>query len=235
MAMHRIPLPDDKNGGGMSALVVPPRISRGGAVVVIQEIFGVNGTMRTVCGRVADLGFTAICPDLFWRLSPGIDLDDGKPADFSQALAYMQSFDQDAGVRDLCATLAYARTLPGGNGRAGTIGYCLGGRMAMLMAMRSDADVNVSYYGVGLDNLIDGLGQVRAPLLLHVAGEDGFFPAAGRAALMQAVHGHPHITAWNYPGADHAFAREGGAHYDGLHAAIANGRSAEALGAALQR
>lgn len=219
--------------GSFSALVVEPAGKPAGAVVLIQEIFGVNDAMRATAAQVADWGFIAVCPDLFWRIRPGIDLTDKTDAEWKQAMELFQTFDQDRGVEDLRATLAAARALPGANGRAGTMGYCLGGRLAMMMATRSDADVNVSYYGVGLDNLLGEIGQVRAPLLLHIAGEDAFFPAEGRARVVSAVQGRPHIQAHTYAGADHAFARVGGTHWQGRAAAIANGRSVEALAAAL--
>jgi carboxymethylenebutenolidase len=103
----------------------------------------------------------------------------------------------------------------------------------MMMAEQSDADVNVSYYGVGLDGLISDMQQITKPLVLHIADQDSFFPAEGRAKLVQAAHGHPHIHAYTYANADHAFARVGGTHWNGLAATIANGRSAEALVAAL--
>ena len=221
------------NAGSFSALVVEPGGKPAGVVVLIQEIFGVNEAMRTTAAQVADMGFIAVCPDLFWRIAPGIDLTDKTDAEFKQALAYLQQFDQAKGIEDLKATVAAARALPGSNGRVGTMGYCLGGRLAVMMSVQSDTDVNVSYYGVGLDDQIPGLAKVQTPLLIHIAGEDGFFPAAGRAKVLAAAQGLPHIHAYNYPGADHAFARVGGLHWDGRSAAIANGRSAEALVAAL--
>ena len=113
------------------------------------------------------------------------------------------------------------------------MGYCLGGRLAVMMAEQSDADVNISYYGVGLDNLVGGLGSVKKPLVLHIADKDEFFPAEGRAKVVDAVNGHRQVAAYVYPDADHAFARVGGTHWDGRSATIANGRSAEALVAAL--
>jgi carboxymethylenebutenolidase len=113
------------------------------------------------------------------------------------------------------------------------MGYCLGGRLAFMMAEQSDADVNISYYGVGLDNLLGDLGSVKKPLIVHVADKDEFFPPEGRAKLVEAVKGHGQIAAYVYPNADHTFARVGGTHWDGRSAAIANGRSAEALVAAL--
>jgi carboxymethylenebutenolidase len=113
------------------------------------------------------------------------------------------------------------------------MGYCLGGRLAFMMAEQSDADLNISYYGVGLDGLLGDLDRIRAPLVVHIAGEDKFFPAEGRARVLEAVEGRPNIAAYVYPGADHAFARVGGVHWNGLAATIANGRSAEALAASL--
>ena len=113
------------------------------------------------------------------------------------------------------------------------MGYCLGGRLAFMMAEQSDADANISYYGVGLDNLLGDLGKVTKPLIVHIADKDEFFPPEGRAKVVEAVKGHRQIAAYVYPNADHAFARVGGVHWDGRSATIANGRSAEALVAAL--
>jgi carboxymethylenebutenolidase len=113
------------------------------------------------------------------------------------------------------------------------MGYCLGGRLAFMMAEQSDADANISYYGVGLDNLLGDLNKITKPLLVHIADQDEFFPPEGRAKVVEATKGHPLIHAHVYPNANHAFARVGGVHWDGRSAAIANGRSAEALAAAL--
>ncbi|WP_158744029.1 dienelactone hydrolase family protein [Acidisphaera sp. L21] len=219
--------------GSFSALVVEPTTKPAGAVVLIQEIFGVNDAMQAIAAEVADLGFIAICPDLFWRIQPGIVLTDKTDAEFKQALEYMGQFDQAKGIDDLKATVAVARAMPGCNGHVGTMGYCLGGRLAVMMAVSSDADVNVSYYGVGIDDQVAEFEHLRSPLVMHIAGEDGFFPAAGRAKVIAAAKGLSHIQAFNYDGADHGFARVAGKHWNGLAATIANGRSAEALAVAL--
>jgi carboxymethylenebutenolidase len=122
--------------------------------------------------------------------------------------------------------------LPGSNGKVGTMGYCLGGRLAFMMAEQSDADINVSYYGVGLDDLLGDLGKVMKPLVVHIADRDEFFPVEGRARVVTAARHNPLIACYNYD-ANHAFARVGGVHWDGRCATIANGRSAEALVKAL--
>ena len=204
-----------------------------GAVVLIQEIFGVNESMKETARQVAEQGYIVLVPDLFWRIRPGVNLTDKSDAEWKEAFALLNAFDQDKGVEDLKATLAAARTMPGCNGRAGTMGYCLGGRLAMMMAMRSDADVNVSYYGVGLDGLLGDAARIQHPLLVHIADQDKFFPAEARAKVVEALQGHPHAHAYVYPDADHAFARVGGTHWQARAATIANGRSAEALAEAL--
>jgi carboxymethylenebutenolidase len=232
--MASITIQATDGSGSFEAFVATPKQTPAGAVVLIQEIFGVNDSLKQTARGVADLGFIALVPDLFWRLAPGINLTDKTSEEFDRAIGYMQKFDRDKGIEDLTATLAEARAYPGGNGRAGTMGYCLGGLLAMLMATRSDSDVNISYYGVGLDGLIGEFGRVRSPLLLHIADKDAFFPPEGRAKVIAAAAEHAHISTYVYPNADHAFARVNGVHWQGLAATIANGRSAEALAAALQ-
>jgi len=218
--------------GSFQAYVVEPKTKPAGAVVVIQEVFGVNQAMRDTCACIADMGFIAVCPDLFWRIEPGIDITDKSEAEWKKAFDLFGKFDKAKGIEDLKSTLAAARALPNANGKAGTMGYCLGGLLAFMMAEQSDADINVSYYGVGLDGLLGDLDKVTKPLLVHIADQDEFFPAEGRAKVAAAAKGHANIACYNYD-ADHAFARIDGVHWDGRSATIANGRSAEALVKAL--
>ena len=231
--MATISIKASDGSGSFAAYRLEPKGKPAGVVVLIQEIFGVNQAMRDTAAWVADLGFIALCPDLFWRIQPGIDITDKTEAEWKQAFELFNTFDQAKGIEDLKATVAAARTLPGSNGKVGTIGYCLGGRLAFMMAEQSDAEVNVSYYGVGLDGLLDGLGRIRKPLLVHIADQDEFFPPEGRAKVVAATGGHAQVRSYVYPNANHAFARVNGVHWDGRSAAIANGRSAEALVAAL--
>jgi len=219
--------------GSFSAYVQQSKATPAGVVVLIQEIFGVNQAMRDTAAWVADLGFIAVCPDLFWRIEPGVDITDKSDAELKKAFELFNKFDQAKGIEDLKATVAACRGMAGANGKVATMGYCLGGRLAFMMAEQSDADVNISYYGVGLDNLLGDIGKVAKPLIVHIADKDEFFPPEGRAKVVEATRGHAQIRCYTYPNADHAFARVNGVHWDGRSAAIANGRSAEALVAAL--
>lgn len=231
--MSRIDIKATDGSGSFFAHVARPKAATPtGVVVLIQEVFGVNQVMRDTADWVADMGFIAVCPDLFWRIEPGVDITDKSDAEWAKAFDLFGKFDKAKGIEDLNATVAAARTLQGANGKVGTMGYCLGGMLAFMMAEQSDADINVSYYGVGLDSLIPDLNKVRKPLLVHIADKDEYFPAAGRAAVAAACLGYPLVKTYNY-NADHAFARINGIHWDARCATIANGRSAEALAAAL--
>lgn len=219
--------------GTFKAYTVNPSVKPTGAVVVIQEIFGVNDALRATCQEIAEMGFIAVAPDLFWRQEPGVDLTDKSEAEWKRAFELMNGFDQDKGVEDLKTTLALARTLPGCNGKVGTVGFCLGGRLAVMMATRSDADVNISYYGVMLDKLVPEFGNIRHKLVMHIAEQDEFAPKEVRDAVLAGAAGKSLIESHVYPAVQHAFARVNGVHYDRRAATIANGRTAEALVAAL--
>ncbi|MBU6449767.1 MAG: dienelactone hydrolase family protein [Rhodospirillales bacterium] len=228
--MREIQLNAADGSGAFSAFVWEPKGKpQAGAVVVIQEIFGVNDSLRETAQNLADQGFIAIAPDLFWRLKPGVNLTDKTEAEWKRAVGLMHRFDQDKGVEDLKTTLAAARKLPGCNGNAGTIGYCLGGRLAVMMAARSDSDVNISYYGVALDSLLPEFARLEAPLMLHIAELDEFFPAESRDKLLEGTEENDWVDAFVYPAVQHAFARVDGVHYDARAAIIANGRTAELL------
>ena len=175
------------------------------------------------------MGFYAVAPDLFWRQEPGVSLTDKSKEEWDKAFALMKGFDQEKGIEDLKVALEAARDLPGANGLAGTIGFCLGGRLAVMMAQQSDADVNVSYYGVGLNEFAEELDSVTAPLVLHIAEKDEFASPEVTEEVMEGAEENPYIDAYVYPNVQHAFARVNGVHYDARAATIANGRTAEVL------
>jgi carboxymethylenebutenolidase len=213
------------SGGSFSAYVARPAAARAPAVVAIQEIFGVNAVMRGICDQLAADGYLAVCPDLFWRLQPDVDITDQTQAEWDQALDLMGRFDVDQGVEDIRAAIDRLRGDPGCNGKVGAVGYCLGGRLAFLTATRTDSDASVGYYGVGIENYLGEAERLAQPLELHIAEEDGFVPKKAQARIIAALKDHPCVTLYTYPGRDHAFARPGGAHFDAADAALANGRT----------
>jgi carboxymethylenebutenolidase len=211
--------------GAFTAYLALPAKTPAPAIVVAQEIFGVNQVMRDVCDWLAGQGYLACCPDIFWRIEPGIQITDKTDAEWKRAFELFGLFDVDKGIDDLKVALASMRSHEASSGRAGAIGYCLGGKLAYLMATRSDADASVGYYGVGLAELLDEAPAIAKPLMLHVAGKDQFVPPEQQQKVAAALSANPLVTLHDYPSQDHAFARVGGQHYDRAAADLANKRT----------
>src|SRR5262249_25623518 len=182
--------------------------------------------MRGIADDFAARGYFALAPDLFWRLEPGVQLTDKTDAEWKRAFDLMGRFNQDKGVEDIQATLRHLRGLPGCTGRAGTVGYCLGGLLAFLSATRTDSDASVGYYGVNIPEKLGEAAKIKKPLMLHIAGKDQFVPQEAQKKIQDGLRGNPLVTIHVYPEMDHAFARVGGAHYDKANADLANGRTA---------
>lgn len=211
--------------GDFKAYVARSEKTGGAAVVVIQEIFGVNQVMRDTCDELAAAGFLAVCPDLFWRIEPGIDITDQSEADWKRAFELFNAFDVETGVADIAATIDQVRGFGDTNGKVGAVGFCLGGLLAFLTACRTDADASASYYGVSIEKHLVEADKLAHPLLMHIASEDQFVPKEAQEVILKALKNHPQITAHVYEGRDHAFARKGGEHYDEADAKLANGRT----------
>ena len=211
--------------GTFAAYVARPSRSPAPAVVVIQEIFGVNQVMRDITDGLAGQGYLAICPDLFWRIEPGIDITDQSEAEWKRAFELFNAFDVDAGVKDIQATIQMIRADPQSNDKVGAVGFCLGGLLAYLTATRTDADAAVAYYGVGIENRLAEADKLTRPLMLHIAEEDQFVPKEAQTMILKALKDHTNVEIHTYPGRDHAFARVGGEHYDAGDAAKAGGRT----------
>jgi carboxymethylenebutenolidase len=210
--------------GAFRAYVARPAGTPKAAVVGLQEVFGVNAVMRGKADWLARQGFLAIAPDLFWRLGKDIDITDQSEAEWTQAFDYFKRFDVDAGVRDVQATITHARAMVGG-GKVGAVGYCLGGLLAYLTAARTDADASVGYYGVNIQNFVGEAARIKHPLMLHIAGKDGFVDAPAQAAMHAGLGGNAKVTLHTYADQDHAFTREGGKHYDAAAAKLADDRT----------
>lgn len=211
--------------GAFSAYVAKPAQTPAPAVVVIQEIFGVNQVMRDICDDYAAQGYLAISPDLFWRIEPGVDITDQSEAEWKKAFELMNAFDPDQGVRDIRAVIDTIRGHADCSGKVGAVGFCLGGLLAFLTATRTDADASVSYYGVGIEQRTGEAERLAHPLMMHIAEEDQFVPKAAQELILGALKNHPQVQIHTYPGRDHAFARKGGEHFDAADAQAANERT----------
>ena len=208
------------------AYVARPADTPRAAILVIQEIFGVNAGIRRKCDKLAEDGYLAIAPDLFWRLEPGVELDPDDEPEFQRALDLMGKFDQDQGIRDIEATIHHIREKEG-VAKVGCVGYCLGGRLAYMTAARTDVDASVGYYGVGIDGLLGEKHAIANPLLLHIPTEDGFVDKDTQKAMHEGLDDHSKVTLYDYEGLDHGFATEFGKRRADEAAQLADGRTSE--------
>jgi carboxymethylenebutenolidase len=211
--------------GSFHAYRVLPAVTPAPVVVVLQEIFGINADMKETCRWLAQQGFIALCPDLFWRDEPGLSPSSWTESEWKKGLQLYQAYDRDRGVADVAATMEVGRRLPQASGKVGVMGFCLGGLMTFLTAARTGADAAVSYYGGETDKYTVESAAIRTPLLMHLGEEDEFIPPAARQKIVESVQGNARVQVHTYPGCMHAFARHNGTHYVAAAAEQANART----------
>jgi carboxymethylenebutenolidase len=212
--------------GAFGAYIARPKTVPAPAVVVLQELFGVNADIRKTCDELAEQGFVAVAPDLFWRQEPGVDLDVTSDADWQHGLRLYGAYDRDAGAKDVKDTVDAVRKFPECNGKVAVLGYCLGALMVFLTAVRCrGVDAAVAYHGGDTEKYLGEVDGLNAPLLMHLAEDDEFISKAAQAEIKAALASKPNATVCSYPGQNHAFSRHGGTHYNAEAAALAHERT----------
>lgn len=206
-------IPTLEGGGSFPAYVARPQSRARGAIIVIQEVFGVNPGIRKKADQWASLGYLAVAPEVFWRQAEGISLDADVEAEFQQAIQHMMKHDFDLGIQDVEATIHWIRR-DQGVAKVGLVGYCMGGKVAYEAATRTDVDASVGYYGVGIDQMLGEKHAIANPLLLHIPTADHFVGPEAQKAMHEGLDDHPKVTLYDYPGLDHGFAAEEGKRTD---------------------
>ncbi len=213
------------DGGSFEGYLSVPAAGSGPGLVMVQEIFGVNPSVRHLADLFAAQGFTVLAPDFFWRLEPRIELAFDE-AGMKRAQELHKAFDYEQGVRDLGDAVAALRKQPQCKGPVSVSGYCLGGTFAYLAAARLPVDGAVAYYGTRIHNYLEEAGKIRCPLLLHFGELDHAVPPEALAKIRAALQGKPNVQLHAYPGAKHAFANPmRPANYDEKSAKVANERT----------
>ena len=213
-------------------LALPPSGS-GPGLLLWQEIFGVNAHIQAVAAQYALDGFVVLAPDIFWRQAPRVEL--GYEGDErQQAMALMAGYSTDDALADIAsaATALRARPEVAGHG-IGSIGYCLGGRLAFQTAATAGVDAAVAYYGGGIQNQLERAAAIQCPVQFHYAEQDANIPLDAVERVRQAMAGkgaEVHV----YPGAHHGFNCWARSSYDAHSAALAHGRALSFLAAHLR-
>jgi carboxymethylenebutenolidase len=232
MALEKIRIAATDGSGEFGAYVATPPSGAGPGLVICQEIFGANVTMRQVAETFAEEGYVVLVPDLFWRQAPDVELG-YTSEDWKRAFELAQGFDETLGVADVQASIDALRARFEIQGGVGVVGYCLGGKLAYLAACKTDCNVAVGYYGVGIEQKLDLADTLQCPLVLHFAELDAYCPPEARVQISDALGSRPNVSLFVYPGCDHAFAREQGDHFNLAAANIAYERTMTALKGAI--
>jgi len=204
------------DGIHLSAYVAKPQGRPRGAIVVVQEIFGVNSHIRRVAEQYAAEGYVAVAPAMFDRLQKGVDLG-YDAASVQSGVALMMKASNDGVIADLNAAIGAVAHA----GAVGMVGYCWGGRITYLAGCRTNIAAGVAYYGGGITQLLPA--TPRCPMMFHFGEHDAHIPPADvgkiRAAFPQGVY---HL----YP-AGHGFNCSDRADFDAASARLAFERSIE--------
>jgi carboxymethylenebutenolidase len=206
-----------------------PKGGKGPAVIIIQEIFGVNSHIRAVAEQYAQDGYVALAPDIFWRTQPRVELTYAG-ADRDKGIEILQKTDVGLAVADIGATAAALRAMPEVTGKVAAIGYCFGGRLAYLAAAQNTIDLGVSYYGGGIQNLLDEAAKIRVPMQFHYGELDHGIPMEAVGQVQERFAGRGDAEFHIYPNADHGFNCTDRASYNQHAAALAHGRTLTFLG-----
>jgi carboxymethylenebutenolidase len=221
----------DLSPGYAGYLALPPA-RRGPGIVLMQEIFGVNEHIRAVADQYALDGFVVLAPDLFWRQAPRVELG-YEGADMTRARSLMQAYTSEQAIADIGVAVRVLRARAEvGTSKVGTVGYCMGGRMAWLAAATAGVDAAVPYYGGGIHMNLQHAAAVRCPVQFHYAGHDDHIPPEAVASVRQAM-GPERAEVHVYPDAHHGFNCWARGSYHAASAALAHGRALAFLAANL--
>lgn len=193
--------------GAFAAFCALPDATPAPAVLVLHEVFGINDNIRGLAEQLAEAGYLALAPDVFWRIEPRFERKD--ESGLADGMAVAQRLDLDPTAADLAATMAHALAMPECSGRVGGIGFCLGGTLAYLFAATARVDGRgpdavVSYYGSRIRDMLDSAERIECPVLLHYGARDPYIPAEQIDDVERALAGRPDVTLHRYD-AGHAF------------------------------
>ena len=195
------------DGGQFEAFCAVPDTGSGPGVMLFQEIFGINDNMRTLAERLAEAGYVALVPDMFWRIEPRFERKD--ESGMADAFAIVQKFDFTAAIADIQATHAHLLQMKECTGKIGAIGFCLGGGLTFAAATLSRVngrgpDAAVSYYGSPTNDLLGHIDKLECATMFHYGNNDPYIPEAKIAEVENAVAGRADVVFHRYD-AGHAF------------------------------
>lgn len=214
--------------GDFSGYLALPEAGMGPAILLIQEIFGINPHMRKLAEYYAQEGYVVLAPDLFFRMWPNVELG-YSGNDMETALGYKEKFDEEQGLRDLQSAVEYLRQLPQVSGGVAAIGFCLGGRLAYRLATQTKLEAAVSYYGADIDKHLQEADKLTAPIIFHLGADDQLIPPVAMEKLMLKMVTNHDARVFVYENTGHGFNCEARSSYNQRAALLAQSRTIEFL------
>lgn len=196
----------------MPALYVEANKPNALNLILIQEIFGINQAMKSLALMWAQKGFNVICPDLFWRQMPGLELDPTVSKDVETGRKLKAGLDISTAIKDLISAGTFLIN-KNDSKQIAAVGYCMGGTLVIQLAATHSINCAVSYYGVGLENVLNELPKTMPPCLFHVAELDQQVPEITREMITQHTLERPGWQNHLHLNCDHAFSRPSGEGY----------------------
>jgi carboxymethylenebutenolidase len=212
------------DGGRFHVYLAVPQAGCGPGLVLLHTAFGLDGHMRDIADRYAEEGYVVSCPDLYWRLAPGLDLAQNA-ADRQTALDLYARLDRNLALDDIARAAAALRGRAECSGKVGVLGFCMGGGLAYAAATQGQFDCAVAYYPTGIGGSLEPARSITCPIVLHFAENDDYVPAAAVARVKIAFAERRDVEIYNYPGTRHGFNRPNGGDYDKPAAGMAHSRS----------
>lgn len=210
MPSERIEQITTSDGATYDGWLWVPDAGAGPGVLLLQEIFGVGDFVRAKAAALAELGYVVLAPDVFWRTERHVAHahdDAGLQAAFASMTRWSTEVDELTRIADLVSAFEHLRGLEEVGARAaGAMGYCLGGRLAYEIAVASQPDAAVCYYGSGIGSRVgDTAEQITCPLLFHYGSDDPYIPQDEVEAVAKAFAGRDDVVVHVHDGAGHAF------------------------------
>ncbi len=205
MAIHTENVRITGPGGTFDGYFAAPDGGPVPGMIVIQEIFGVNTHIRDVTNRVAEAGYAALAPALFWREAPELSLD-YSPEEIEKALGLMVQVSLDKAVEDVGGAMELLGARPECRAdRIGVMGFCWGGLLSFLVSCRLDPVCAVPYYGGRIAEFLGEVADMKNPALFHFGELDPRIPKEQVEQIRRAVTGKPGVEVHVYPDAEHGF------------------------------
>jgi carboxymethylenebutenolidase len=227
MSSQMIPILSQE-GQSFTGYLSTPTSGQGPGIVLIQEIFGVNNSIRAVADRLAQEGYTVLAPDLFWRLKPNVNLN-YTAKDMEEAYDYYHRFDLKHGIADLGEAVKTLRDNTGCTGKVASLGFCLGGKLAYLTAAHHNVDAAVAFYGGGIAQHLAEAKNIQCPLLMHFGAEDEMIPEEQVDEIKAAFHNRSNVEIYVYDNVGHAFYNADRSSYNPVAAELAHQRTLQFL------